>query len=175
MKNFSDIKVGDVVHYSIIKDSDIIQDCVGDIIMDGYVSNVVNKTATGLTINKMRYKLNEGYVKDEEKVCRLTEKETVFVPNDENLFVIDEGDNQYDGLFIKKKIIISTSKKAIAEKLLEIVSDNKRKVNEMTRLCKLAQCKNETMQISTSIRLNMAQYEEDEREVTEEEFACMAL
>ena len=45
----------------------------------------------------------------------------------------------------------------------------------MTRLCKLAQCKNETMQISTSVRLNMAQYEEDEREVTEEEFACMAL
>ena len=175
MKKFGNIKVGDVVYYSIIKDSEIIQDCVGGIIMDGYVSNVVNNTATGLTINKMRYKLNEGYVKDEEKVCRLTERGTVFVPSDENLLVIDEGGNQYDGLFINKKIIISTSKKAIAEKLLEIISDNEKRIDEMTKLCSFAQRKSETMKTSALMRLNMVQYEEDERELTEEEFACIAL
>jgi hypothetical protein len=31
------------------------------------------------------------------------------------------------------------------------------------------------MMMSASIRLNMAKYEEEERELTEEEFACIAL
>jgi hypothetical protein len=176
MKNFGNIKAGDVVHYCTIQDSTIIQDCVGGIIFDGYVSSVTRcSNTTGITIRKMRFKVNEGYVKDEEDKCRITKNETVFAADGATLIVVDEGDSQHDELLMKKKIIISTSKKAIAEKLLEILEDNKKKVDKMAALCSKAKCMNESMMMSASIRLNMAKYEEEERELTEEEFACIAL
>jgi hypothetical protein len=173
MKSFDNVKAGDVIHYCIIKDSEIIQDCVGGIIFDGYVSSVVRcSNTTGITIHKMRFKPNEGYVKDEENKYRITKNETVFAADGTNLLVIDEG---HDELLIKKEIIISTSKKVIAKKLLEIIEDNKKKVDEMTALCAKAKCMNDSMMMSASIRLDIAKYEEEERELTEEEFACIAL
>jgi hypothetical protein len=58
---------------------------------------------------------------------------------------------------------------------MEIIEDHKKKVDEIALLCSNAKCKSETMRMSAFVRLNMAQYEEDERELTEEEFACIAL
>ena len=180
MKNFGDIKVGDVVHYCVIKDSEIIQDCVGNIILDGYVactSNNLSSDRIGLTINKMKYDLNKGYIKDADKPIRITKEDIIYLPKDTNInvFVTDEDNTPHRDLFIKGKLIVSTSKMAIANKLMEIVENHKKKVDEMTLLCSNAKCKSETMRMSASIRLNMAQYEEDEKELTEEEFACIAL
>ena len=178
MKTFNDVKVGDTIYYCVIKNSEIIQNCVGDIILNGYVTRTNRMLAAnyiGLSINEVKYKFNEGYSKNEYKQEKITNAELALLPKNDNVYVVDESNEQNDNIFIEHLIIISTSKKAIAYKVAEIIDENNKKIENLTNLCHKAKQKSETMKLSASMRFNVAKYEEEEKEYTKEEIACMAL
>jgi AMMECR1 domain-containing protein len=59
--------------------------------------------------------------------------------------------------------------------LYTLLDENYKKIETLTNLCHKAKQKSETMKLSASMRFNVAKYEEEEKEYTKEEIACMAL
>jgi hypothetical protein len=135
---------------------------------------VPSVTPYNITIDTM-YKLRDWYVKNEYKQEKITNAELALLPKNDNVYVVDESNEQNDNIFIEHLIIISTSKKAIAYKVAEIIDENNKKIENLTNLCHKAKQKSETMKLSASMRFNVAKYEEEEKEYTKEEIACMAL
>lgn len=178
MKKFKDLKTGDIVYEASIKDSTIKQNCVGSIIFSKYVTGTYegqNPDRTGLVLQTMRYDVGKGYVKEdrpevspfEERIYPIanasvyTDKIITGVPDEHELLINER--------------IIATNKRDLAGMLKLLADDNRETIENLEKEVKNAEIKSSSLQLNLSIRLSMVQFEPEEKELTEEEFACMAL
>lgn len=182
MKKFKDLKVGDRVYTARIMDSVLKQDCVGGVIVDYYVSNVSifsgdNTKHVSLKLQKMRYMYKEGYVKDDRPES--INDETFIYPKLEDSTMVKalvENENNKYGLLVNK-MIFSTTKRGVFTELAEIAKNNSEKIKEIENAFKTASSRALSMNFLIKNSMNMTALEpiEEEKPVTEEEFACMAL
>lgn len=178
MKKFKDLKVGDRVYTASIMDSVLKQDCVGGVIVDYYVSNVSifsgdNTEHMSLKLQKMRYMYREGYVKDDRPES--INDETFIYPNLENSTMVKALVDKH-GLLINR-MIFSTTKRGVFTELAEIAKNNSEKIKEMENTLRTASSRALSMNFLIKNSMSMTALEpiEEEKPVTEEEFACMAL
>lgn len=180
MKKFKDIKIGDRLYVATIKDSVIQKDCVGGIIVDYHVEAVFDNKQSdriGITFQKMRYQYKVGYVKEDRIEAGLME-ETRYFLKDAFISVLPilESENNEFGLQVNKKII-SPTKTALVEALDNSISDNAEKIKKMSSAASIAKARNDGMRLLLSLSASKIEFEKEEevKELTEEEFACMAL
>ena len=182
MKKFKDIKVGDRIYTATIKDSVLLQDCVGGIVVDYYVNDVEEWTGEcskhmSIKLERMRYMYNDGYVKDDRPEAHMTEMSIYPLASDTSTikWLEDSKNDEYE--LLVNQMVCSTTKKGVFDALSSVLNKNSMKVDGMLSEVKKAKMKSSTMNILFSNSLKFANFEqeEEEREITEEEFASMEL
>lgn len=181
MRIFGKIKVGDVVHYCTIKNNEIVQDCAGNIVMDAYVSDISpleSQSVTAIKLEKMSCSYTNGFVRNNEGKL-ITECEYVYAPKERNLIVLRNGFKEAVGKYEISPgdiMIISTNKAELISKLVSMIDETREEIDKLSNVCKNAELMNTTMKMSVIARAHlMGPEEEEEKELTEEEFACIAL
>ena len=181
-KQFKDVCPGNILYECVIKDSSFVQDCVGNIIVEKYVPatcSLVNSDKITIILQNMRYSIKDnGYIKEDRPDVH--PKEIRISPPRNSSAYVDYVIDNPDGTYLTRvnQRIVATTKREIVEILNSIIKDNKEDIKDIETLIFNSKMKNETMELILSCslrRLQLEPKEELEKEMTEEEFASMAL
>lgn len=182
-KQFKNLCPGkDILYECVIRDSVIMQDCVGNIIVDKYVPAVcslVGNDNITIILQDMHYSLKDnGYIKEDRPNVKPKE-ERISVPKNTSVYVdyiVNDSNDTY--LTRVNQRIIATTKRELVAMLNLIIKENEEDIDNMDKIVSKSKMKNSTMEMVLSCslrRIRLEPEDEPEKKLTEEEFACMAL
>lgn len=172
-KTFNTIAKGDKVYIATIKNSKLITDCVGNMIMEHYVSYIMNIAdfyTLELVLEDMKPECFGKFKKDEnpkERYAYVNRNSSLYIEN-----LKPENINDY-GLNINKRII-ATTKKELCEKLIEIGENFKNEVKNLKEILSDATLKQESYSINVDLLMKCIEAEKNTN-LSLEEAASMAM